>query len=473
VTFDVVIPTVGRESLTSLLARLEELGLPTERIHVVDDRAPGQGPAAARNRGWLRSHADWIVFLDDDVLPGRDWLERLEEDLGAAAAADVAGSQGRLVVPLPSQRPPTDWERNVAGLERARWATADMAYRRDALLGVGGFDERFPRAFREDADLALRVLGAGHQIVEGSRTTSHPVRPADPWVSLRLQRGNADDALMEEIHGPDWYERAGAPRGRRARHMAVTAAGLAAFACATAGRRRLALVAGAPWAAETARFAWERIAPGPLTPAEIAAMSATSAMIPPVATYHWLAGKLRARGLGGSRQPEAVLFDRDGTLVADVPYNGDPDRVVPMPRAREALARLRAAGIPTAVVSNQSGVGRGFLSEDDVAAVNRRMEELLGPLGPLVVCPHAPGTGCSCRKPAPGLVYRAAAALGVKPERCVLIGDIGADVEAARAAGARAVLVPTKATRPAEIGAASHVAPDLEAAVELVLGGMG
>ena len=471
-TFDVVIPTMGRESLTNLLARLDELGLPRERIQVVDDRALGRGPAAARNRGWLCSRADWIVFLDDDVLPGRDWLERLEKDLGAAPA-DVAGSQARLVVPLPSDRPPTDWERNVAGLEHARWATADMAYRREALLGVGGFDERFPRAFREDADLALRLLAAGHRIVEDSRTTFHPVQPADRWVSVRLQRGNADDALMEEIHGRDWYARAGAPRGRRGRHLAVTAAGLAAFASAAAGRRTLALLAAAAWAAGTASFTWERIAPGPRTATEVATMLVTSTVIPPVATYHWLAGKLRARRLGGSRRPGAVLFDRDGTLVVDVPYNRDPDGVVPMPGAREALDRLRAAGIPTAVVSNQSGIGRGFLSEDDVAAVNRRMEEILGPLGPVVVCPHAPEAGCSCRKPGPGLVYRAAAALGVEPQRCVLIGDIGADVEAACAAGARAVLVPTKKTRPGEIGAASHVAPDLEAAVEFVLGGTG
>jgi histidinol-phosphate phosphatase family protein len=469
-TFDVVIPTVGRESLAALLARLAELGVPAERIHVADDRALRSGPAAARNRGWLRSSAEWIVFLDDDVLPGRDWLERLEEDL-REAPPDVVGSQGRLVVPQPEHRAATDWERNVSGLEHARWSTADIAYRRDALRSVGGFDERFPRAFREDADLALRLFAAGHRIVGGTRTTFHPIRPADPWVSVRLQRGNADDALMERIHGCDWYERAGAPRGRRRHHVAVTALGVATLVSAARRRPALAVAGGAAWAAGTASFAWERIAPGPRTTAEVATMLATSAAIPPAATYHWLAGKLRARGLAAARRPAAVLFDRDGTLLVDVPYNGDPNRVVPMPRAREALDRLRAAGIPTAVVSNQSGVGRGLLSADDVAAVNRRLEELLGPLGPLVVCPHAPGAGCSCRKPAPGLVLQAAEALGVAPERCVVIGDIGADMDAARAAGARAVLVPTKETRPREIDSASHVAPDVEAAVEFLLGG--
>jgi D-glycero-D-manno-heptose 1,7-bisphosphate phosphatase len=115
-------------------------------------------------------------------------------------------------------------------------------------------------------------------------------------------------------------------------------------------------------------------------------------------------------------------------------------------------------------------VARGRLSREQVDAVNRRVEELLGPLGPWLVCPHGPDDGCRCRKPAPGLVEAAARALGVETGDCVVIGDIGADVEAARAAGARAVLVPTAATRPEEVAAAPTVAPDLPTAVDLLLG---
>jgi histidinol-phosphate phosphatase family protein len=166
----------------------------------------------------------------------------------------------------------------------------------------------------------------------------------------------------------------------------------------------------------------------------------------------------------------AVFLDKDGTLIEDVPYNGDPDRVRPLPGARQALERLRAAGVALAVVSNQSGIGRGLLAEQAVRAVNRRVEELLGPLGPVLVCPHAPEAGCECRKPAPGLVLRATELLGVPPERSAVIGDIGADVEAARAAGARAVLVPTARTRPEEVALAPAVAADLEEAVDLLLG---
>ncbi|MBD0290853.1 MAG: HAD family hydrolase, partial [Thermoleophilia bacterium] len=226
------------------------------------------------------------------------------------------------------------------------------------------------------------------------------------------------------------------------------------------------------WILGSGELALARILPGPRTAGAVAAMLATSVALPAAATAWWLLGLVRWRGVRPlTQRPAAVLLDRDGTLVVDVPYNGDPDRVVPMPGAREALDRLRALGIPTAVVSNQSGIGRGLLSREQVDAVNRRVEELLGPLGPWAVCEHAPDDRCSCRKPQAGLVLQAARALGVDPGRCVVVGDIGADVEAARAAGAAAVLVPTDRTRPEEVADAPAVAPDLAAAVDLLLGG--
>jgi len=173
-------------------------------------------------------------------------------------------------------------------------------------------------------------------------------------------------------------------------------------------------------------------------------------------------------------RPAAVLLDRDGTLCVDVPYNGDPDSVILMPGAAEALERLHSEGIVTALISNQSGVARGLISIAQVDAVNARLSELVGGVGPMLVCPHGPEENCSCRKPAPGLVLAAAEAVGVDPVDCVVIGDIGADQLAARAAGARAVLVPTEATLEAEVVAARSeraLAPDLRTAVALVLDG--
>ncbi|SES20929.1 haloacid dehalogenase superfamily, subfamily IA, variant 3 with third motif having DD or ED/haloacid dehalogenase superfamily, subfamily IA, variant 1 with third motif having Dx(3-4)D or Dx(3-4)E [Lentzea xinjiangensis] len=165
---------------------------------------------------------------------------------------------------------------------------------------------------------------------------------------------------------------------------------------------------------------------------------------------------------------DAVLFDRDGTLIEDVPYNGDPARVTPMPGALEVLRDLRAQGLRTGVVTNQSGIGRGLLTEAQVTAVNARVEELLGPFGTWQICPHHPDDACACRKPAPGMVLAACAALEVSPHRTVFVGDIGADVEAAQAAGAVPLLVPTAVTRPEEVRRAPRTASGLHAVLELV-----
>lgn len=332
--YSVVVPTVGRPCLADCLAALaSSIGPEPREIVVVDDRPQpeplrdelsleelgplrgratvvqtgGRGPAGARNIGWRLVTAPWVAFLDDDVRVGARWREALVRDL-AGADPTVAGVQGVLDVPLPTGRRATDWERNTAGLARARWATADMAYRTEVLKAVGGFDERFPRAFREDADLALRVLDDGWRIRRGSRLTVHPVRPADRWVSLRMQRGNADDALMLRLHGPAWWRRAAAPRGRIRRHAAVTAAAAAALVLTAAGRRGAAALAGAGWLLGTAEFARARIAPGPRTREEVTTMLATSVLIPPLAVYHRLAGTLRHRGAGpweGARAPAA------------------------------------------------------------------------------------------------------------------------------------------------------------------------
>lgn len=144
---------------------------------------------------------------------------------------------------------------------------------------------------------------------------------------------------------------------------------------------------------------------------------------------------------------QAVLFDRDETLVVDVPFNGDPARVEPAPNARALLDRLRAAGLRLAVVSNQSGIGRGYITAEQVDAVNRRIDELLGPFDGFFVCPHAPQDACECRKPKPKLILDAARALGVDPASCYVVGDRDSDVEAARNAGA----IPIKVAGPSEL----------------------
>ncbi len=494
----VVIPTIGRAGLAELIERVDVAPRPV-LIVVADDRpgdrerppldlpdtvtplqivvSSGRGPAAARNAGWRAATSAWVAFLDDDVLPPADWTARLATDL-AGLPADVAGSQGRLRVPLPPGHRPTDEERRTTGLVGKPWITADLAYRRQVLADVGGFDERFPRAFREDCDLAVRVIRAGWAIVWGERTIVHPVTARGGWrSSIRAQAGNADNALLRSKYGRRWRTVTGAGPGRTGRHLLATGLLAATGAALVAGRPRAAALTGAGWVALTAEFAVRRIVPGPRTPAEIAAMAATSAVIPPVALAHRLQAGLRWRRVRRrapvtTEPPLAVLFDRDGTLIHNIPYLADPADVHPVPGARTALDALRRAGVAVGVVSNQSGVARGLISPEALTAVNERVDALLGPFDTWQVCRHQAADRCPCRKPEPGMVLAAAAELGVRPDQCVMVGDIGADVEAGLRAGAHAVLVPDRDTRTAEVDRAelvAAVAPTLPVAVRRIL----
>ena len=502
--FDVVIPTVGRRSLRGVLdAVLFGSGPPPRLVVVVDDRPAGRnrepvdlrarsqcavtlrrsfgaGPAAARNVGWLAGSSEWVVFLDDDVVPPHDWRARLADDLSAAAPTQM-GSQGNVRVPLPGGRRPTDWERNVAALQGARGITADLACRRAALERVGGFDERFRSAYREDSDLVLQIADRAGPVAWGTRHVDHPIGDATWSVSVRRQRGNEDDALMRRRYGPAWREASDARRTRLPVHVATTALAALAVIAAAGRHRRLGGSAAALWAAATLQFFAMRARTGPRTPSELASLAVTSALIPPVAVAHRIRGELRvlreARAglppsarLGPRRRPRAVLFDRDGTLVLNVPYNGDPDAVVPVDGAGAALATLREAGVRVAVVTNQSAIGRGLVTPADVDAVHRRIEAQVGPIEQWLVCPHTERERCGCRKPSPGLVLAAATRLRVLPSQCVVIGDTEADVAAARRAGARGILVPNPATRHHEVAVAPETAPTLAAAVELLLG---
>jgi glycosyltransferase involved in cell wall biosynthesis len=340
VEFDVVIPTLGRPSLTTLLRALDRQGsrLP-ERVILVDDRkhasAPlpipalspglrlrlevvcsgGNGPAAARNLGWRTGAAAWVAFLDDDVVPGEAWLSAIARDLHAAAP-HVAGSQGSLTVPLPNDRAPTDWERNVASLEIGTWITADMAYRRGALEEAGGFDERFRRAYREDTDLALRVQTLGWRLARGRRAVLHPVRPADPLVSVRLQRGNADDVLMAALH--PGYRDGPARLGRRPWHAATVAAFAGGVVGMLVGAPALAGAMLAVWAALTGALAWRRIAPGPRTADEVALMVATTIAMPFAACAWWIVGVVRLPRLlaDAERAPRPVAVRAASSLEA-------------------------------------------------------------------------------------------------------------------------------------------------------------
>lgn len=165
-----------------------------------------------------------------------------------------------------------------------------------------------------------------------------------------------------------------------------------------------------------------------------------------------------------------LIVDRDGTLVEERGYITVADDLVALPGVADALARARRAGVVIAVVTNQSAVGRGLLSEDELATLH----EWLGPLGVDAVyhCPHLPDGGCECRKPLPGLIHRAIEELDLDPARCAVVGDHLSDCLAGRAAGLPSMLVRTghgAVHAPAATAQGFPVVADLAAAVRRFL----
>lgn len=170
------------------------------------------------------------------------------------------------------------------------------------------------------------------------------------------------------------------------------------------------------------------------------------------------------------RRPAPVLIDRDGVLVRMRPdYVKSWSEVEILPGALAGLARLRAAGHRVAVVTNQACIGRGLVTADAVAEINKRLADEVRSAGGAIesfhVCPHLPDEGCSCRKPKPGLLLEAAERLGANPTECWLIGDQLSDIEAARAAGCRPLLV---GERPAWADADLIVCAGLAESAELI-----
>jgi GT2 family glycosyltransferase len=278
----VVVPTCGRPQLLArCLAALDRQTLPrnTWEVIVVDDSALRSGPAAARNRGWRQARSEIIAFTDDDTEPQPGWLE---EGLRAMAHADAAS--GRILMPIPRQ--PTDYERDAQGLERSEFVTANCFVRRDVLERVGGFDEGFRMAWREDSDLHFRLLRCGARIARAPlAVVVHPVRPA-PWgVSLRQQRKVMFDALLFKKHRELYRRRIRA--GARWDYYATVGALAAAVLGFTPG---LLL-----WGILTVRFFVHRMRGASRRPGHVLEMLLTSMLIPPLAVFWRLAGMLRYR----------------------------------------------------------------------------------------------------------------------------------------------------------------------------------
>jgi len=170
-----------------------------------------------------------------------------------------------------------------------------------------------------------------------------------------------------------------------------------------------------------------------------------------------------------------VLLDRDGTIVVDRGYLSDPDELELIRGAGPALARLREQGLGLVIVSNQSGIGRGFLDEVDLERIHTKLAELLASDGTaldgIYCCPHLPTARCACRKPETALVARAAAEHGFDPAESFVVGDKACDIELGRRVGATTILVRTGYGEEAAADSsvdAEHIVADLPEAADLI-----
>jgi D-glycero-D-manno-heptose 1,7-bisphosphate phosphatase len=168
-----------------------------------------------------------------------------------------------------------------------------------------------------------------------------------------------------------------------------------------------------------------------------------------------------------------VLIDRDGTINVEKHYLSDPDQLELYPGVGRAIRRLNQLGLGVAVVTNQSGIARGYFDLERLERIHDRLYTLLGEEGAVVdglyICPHGPDDDCDCRKPLPGMVNQAVAEHGFDPAQSFMIGDKEVDVELGHAVGAKSFLVRTgHGPKFVEGTKADYVVADLPQAVEVI-----
>ena len=279
---ELVVADDGPDDATRAVVDAFATAAPAWRVRYVPVRDT-QGPAAARNRGWQAARGAIIAFTDDDTIPAPTWLAegwRVMATPDGSTPPDAA--TGAIRMPLPAR--PTDYERDASGLTRAEFVTANCFVRRALLERVGGFDERFRLAWREDSDLQFRILDAGGRIAQApGALMHHPVRPARWGVSVSQQRKVFYDALLYKKHPqryrsrirpvPPWH------------YYGMGAAVMVALVALLAHQFWGAAAAAVVWLALTLRFAMVRLRGTAHTVRHVAEMLWTSVIIPPLALY--------------------------------------------------------------------------------------------------------------------------------------------------------------------------------------------
>jgi glycosyltransferase involved in cell wall biosynthesis len=256
--------------------------------------ADGRGPAAARNAGWRAARSELIAFTDDDTLPQRAWLEAGERAMSKHLA--WAALCGRVSVPLAvaERAAPTDHQLMTMGLESAEFVTANAFVRLAALRAVGGFDETFKRAWREDSDLQFRLMQHVGPVGRSEEAVvMHPVRPERWGVCLRQQRNAFFDALLYKKHRRTYRERI--QRSPPWNYYGIVVGAVGFVVAALFGHTWPAIGLGAMAVLLVLQVARHRLRATSRAPEHVVEMLVTSALIPFLSVYWRLRGAARFR----------------------------------------------------------------------------------------------------------------------------------------------------------------------------------
>lgn len=289
--FEIIVVSDGEDSATS--DALDSIGFnkfPLIQYYSLPRKA---GPAAARNLGSLLAQGELVVFTDDDCIPARNWLKAIWSAFEKEGLGKVAFS-GNTVVPI--QLHPTDYEKNISQLASAEFITANCACTKLALTSVGGFDERFRMAWREDSDLHFKLIQANIPIVKvADAIVTHPVRKA-PWgISIKEERKGMFNALLYKKY-PRLYKEKIQPNPPW--HYYAISVFLILFISGLITDRSFPKYTGLiGWIAMTSWFTWKRLHATSHSLPHVTEMMFTSAVIPVLSLFWKFYGSWKFKAL--------------------------------------------------------------------------------------------------------------------------------------------------------------------------------
>jgi glycosyltransferase involved in cell wall biosynthesis len=250
------------------------------------------GPAAARNMGWKQAHAALIAFTDDDCIPDEGWLQAIYDLHVANGYPSAIAYAGKTIVPLP--KTPTDYEKNISHLSEAEFITANCAVTKDALIKVGGFDERFTMAWREDSDLQFKLMREHITLIRNEGAiVIHPVRKASWGISLKDEKKGIFNSLLYKKY-PELYKQKIQPSPPWNYYFIIIS--FLVFVAGLVASWQPAVIAGLTfWLGGTASFIANRLRGTPRSWEHTAEMIFTSVFIPFLSVYYRIYGAVKYR----------------------------------------------------------------------------------------------------------------------------------------------------------------------------------